>query len=123
MHVFSALFQLHLPSTSLKGKRGIVKSVLARARNGFNVAAAEVELQDMPGNAVLAFVTVGENKAQARRLLERLDKLDVRPGASMSVTAANGQTLTLQVNGRSIQIERPVAGRVWVRPITSSTSR
>lgn len=68
----------------------------------------------------LAVVSVFERD---RGLLERLDKLDVRPGASMSVTAANGQTLTLQVNGRSIQIERPVAGRVWVRPITSSTSR
>jgi len=73
MHVYSALFKVHLPSSSLKGKRGIVKSLLARARNSFNVAAAEVDLQDMPGAAVLAFVTVNENKVQARRLLERLE--------------------------------------------------
>jgi len=85
MHVFSVLFQLHLPSTSLKGKRGIVKSLLARARNGFNVAAAEVDLQDMPGTAVLAFVTVGENKAQARRLLERLEEwlVEERPDVEL----------------------------------------
>jgi uncharacterized protein YlxP (DUF503 family) len=85
MHVFSALFQLRLPSTSLKGKRGIVKSVLARARNGFNVAAAEVDLQDMPGTAVVAFVTVGENKAQARRLLERLEEwlVEERPDVEL----------------------------------------
>jgi uncharacterized protein YlxP (DUF503 family) len=73
MHVFSARFQLHLPSTSLKGKRGIVKSVLARARNNFNVAAAEIDLQDLPGVAVLGFVTVSENRAQGRHLLERLE--------------------------------------------------
>jgi uncharacterized protein YlxP (DUF503 family) len=73
MHVFSALFKLHLPSTSLKGKRGIVKSVLARARNSFNVAAAEVDLQDMPGTAVIAFATVSESRMQARRLLERIE--------------------------------------------------
>jgi hypothetical protein len=73
MHVFSALFKLHLPSNSLKGKRGIVKSILARSRNSFNVAAAEVDLQDMPGTAVLAFVTVGENRARTRSLLERLE--------------------------------------------------
>ena len=74
MHVFSVLFKLHLPSTSLKGKRGIIKSLLARARNSFNVAAAEVDLQDLPGTAVLAFVTVSENRALARRLLERLEE-------------------------------------------------
>jgi hypothetical protein len=81
MHVFSALFKFQLPSTSLKGKRGIVKSILARARNSFNVAVAEVDLQDMPGTAVLAFVTVSENRAQARYLLERLEEwlVDERP--------------------------------------------
>ena len=73
MHVFSALIKLQLPSTSLKGKRGIVKSILARARNTFNVAVAEVDLQDIPGTALLAFVTVGENRSQPRQLLERLE--------------------------------------------------
>ncbi|HUJ22477.1 MAG TPA: metal-dependent transcriptional regulator [Bryobacteraceae bacterium] len=58
-----------------------------------------------------------------RRLLEHLDELDVRPGSSISVTAANDRGLTLEVDSRSVQIERPVAGRVWVRPMTSSTSR
>jgi DtxR family Mn-dependent transcriptional regulator len=67
----------------------------------------------------LAVVSVFERD---RRLLERLDELDVRPGATMSITEMNGQKLTLRVNGRSIQIERPVAGRVWVRPMNSSTS-
>jgi uncharacterized protein len=81
MHVFSALFQLRLPSTSLKGKRGIVKSVLARARNNFNVAAAEIDLQDTPGAAVLGFVTLSESRTVARTLLERLEDwlVDERP--------------------------------------------
>lgn len=73
MHVYSARFHLHLPSNSLKGKRGIVKSLLARARNTFNVAAAEVDLQDVPGSAVLGFVTVTEGRAAARNILERLE--------------------------------------------------
>ena len=81
MHVFSALIKLHLPSNSLKGKRGIVKSILARARNSFNVAVAEVDLQDIPGTAILAFVTVSENRAFARGLLERVEEwvVDERP--------------------------------------------
>jgi len=87
MHVFSVLFKLHLPSTSLKGKRGIVKSLLARARNSFNVAAAEVDLQDLPGTAVLAFVTVSENRALARRLLERLEEWVVEERPDLELVA------------------------------------
>jgi uncharacterized protein YlxP (DUF503 family) len=87
MHVYSALFKLHLPSTSLKGKRGIVKSVLARARNSFNVATAEVDLQDFPGTAVLAFVTVSENKAHARSLLERLEEWLVEERPDLELVA------------------------------------
>ncbi|HEY6838928.1 MAG TPA: DUF503 domain-containing protein, partial [Geobacteraceae bacterium] len=68
MFVYAAQFHLHLPSTSLKGKRGIVKSILARARNTFNVAASEVDLQDVPGSAVLAFVTVNGSRSYARGL-------------------------------------------------------
>ncbi|MEA5114864.1 MAG: DUF503 domain-containing protein [Geobacteraceae bacterium] len=74
MHVYAALVHLHLQSNSLKVKRGIVKSILARARNSFNVAAAEVDMQDVHGAAVLAFVTVSENRAHARRLLEQVEE-------------------------------------------------
>ena len=87
MHVYSALFKLHLPSTSLKGKRGIVKSVLARARNTFNVAAAEVDLQDVPGTAIIAFVTVSESKLQARRVLERIEDWLVQERPDLDLVA------------------------------------
>jgi uncharacterized protein YlxP (DUF503 family) len=81
MFVVTAQFYLHLPSRSLKEKRGIVKSILARARNSFNVAAAEVGEQDVVGAAVLAFVTVSENRVYARGLLEQLEEriVDERP--------------------------------------------
>jgi DtxR family Mn-dependent transcriptional regulator len=68
----------------------------------------------------LAVVSVFERD---RRLLERLDKLHVRPGAAISIMAANHGALTVDVDGQTVQIERPVAERVWVRPITASTSR
>jgi DtxR family Mn-dependent transcriptional regulator len=58
-----------------------------------------------------------------RRLLEHLDKLNVRPGTAVSIRSANQANLTVDVDGRSVQIERPVAERVWVRPMISSTSR
>jgi DtxR family Mn-dependent transcriptional regulator len=68
----------------------------------------------------LAVVSVFERD---RRLLEHLDKLNVRPGTAMSITSAHHDKLTIDVDGRSIQIERPVAAKVWVRPMTPSTSR
>ena len=74
MHVYSAQFHLHLPSQSLKGKRGIVKSILARARNNFNVAAAEVDMHDVHGAAQLAFVTVSKDSVKARQVLQKLEE-------------------------------------------------
>lgn len=74
MHVVTAVFHLHLPSRSLKVKRGIVKSILARARNNFNVASAEVDLHDKHGAAILAFVTVSDSRSLGRRLLEQLEE-------------------------------------------------
>jgi DtxR family Mn-dependent transcriptional regulator len=68
----------------------------------------------------LAVVSVFERD---RRLLEHLERLNLRPGTAMSITAANRDKLTVDVDGQSVQIERPVAGRVWVRPMTASTSR
>lgn len=73
MHVFSVQILFRLPSRTLKEKRGIVKSILARARNNFNVAAAEVDHQDLPGSAMLAFVTVSEGGLQGRHALEQLE--------------------------------------------------
>jgi uncharacterized protein YlxP (DUF503 family) len=81
MYVFAAQFLLHLPSRTLKEKRGIIRSILARSRNSFNVAAAEVDHQNMTGSSIIAFVTVSEDRTYAQGLLERLEKqvVDERP--------------------------------------------
>jgi DtxR family Mn-dependent transcriptional regulator len=50
-----------------------------------------------------------------RKLLEYLDGLGIRPGISADVVARNyDETLTLHAAGRSLQIGRPVASKVWV---------
>ncbi len=72
MHVFSLSLQFHLPSRTLKEKRSIVKSLLARARNKFNVAATEVDFHDRHDTAQLGFVTVSDSRVVARQLLEQL---------------------------------------------------
>jgi uncharacterized protein YlxP (DUF503 family) len=73
MFIYCLELHLGLPSRSLKEKRGIVKSILGRARNRFNLGCAEVDRQDNPAVAVLGFVTVSPDKAIARTVLERVE--------------------------------------------------
>ena len=50
-----------------------------------------------------------------RKLLEYLEGLGVRPGVTLDVLARNyDETLTLRVNGRSVQLGRPAASKIWV---------
>ena len=68
--------QLRLPmSHSLKDKRSIVKSVIARLRNEFNVSVAEVAEQDLRQIAVIGVACVsgeGQSCAQATAGGDRL---------------------------------------------------
>lgn len=67
------MITLHLPGVrSLKEKRSIVKSLLARMRNKFNVSAAEVAAQDAHGRAVLGVACVSASGEYAQGLLEEL---------------------------------------------------
>lgn len=74
MFIFCLEIHLTLPSRSLKEKRGIVKSILGRSRNRFNVACAEVDRQDNAAVAVLGFVTVSPDKNISRQALEKVEE-------------------------------------------------
>jgi uncharacterized protein YlxP (DUF503 family) len=74
MFIYCLELHLSLPAHSLKEKRGIVKSILGRARNRFNLSCAEVDRQDNPSVAVLGFVTVSPDKTVARSVLERVEE-------------------------------------------------
>ena len=73
MHVAMLQMRLLLPSRTLKEKRAIVKSVLSRSRNRFNVACTESDLHDQPADAVLGFVTVAPSVARARQILQEVE--------------------------------------------------
>lgn len=50
-----------------------------------------------------------------RRLLEYLDGLGIRPGVKLKMVSRNyDETLTLKVGGRSVQLGRPAAAKVWI---------
>jgi uncharacterized protein YlxP (DUF503 family) len=89
--VFIYVLELHLslPTTTLKEKRGIIKSIQGRARNRFNVACAEVNRQDNPRVAVLGFVTVSPDKVIARSVLERLEEWVYEGWPDLEITGAD----------------------------------
>ena len=61
---------LHLPmSQSLKDKRQVVKSLLARLRNQFEVAAAEVDYVDLRQLAKLGLASVSGDAGHAEDVL------------------------------------------------------
>ena len=74
MHVVLLKLRLRLTSRTLKEKRSIVKSILARSRNRFNVACSEAGLHDQPGDSELAFVTLAQSPSGARELLQELER-------------------------------------------------
>lgn len=71
MHLATATVHLHLPGVaSLKEKRRIVKSLLSRMRRQFNVAAAEIDANDVWQTAVIAIAVVGNDRAYLHAQLE-----------------------------------------------------
>ncbi|MDQ7030660.1 MAG: DUF503 domain-containing protein [Ardenticatenia bacterium] len=69
--IVSCWIELDLPSRTLKEKRRILKSALARMRQRFNVAVAEVDFQNVAGAAAICVVTVNSNGTYARGVLEQ----------------------------------------------------
>jgi uncharacterized protein YlxP (DUF503 family) len=64
---------LALPGvTSLKAKRSIVRKVLERTANRFNVSAAEVGRQDAHRHAVLGFAVVSGDRRHANSMLDSI---------------------------------------------------
>lgn len=64
---------LHLPGcSSLKEKRGIIKPILTRLRREYNVASAELDLQDVWQDTIIGCVTLSSDSAQNQRLLQQV---------------------------------------------------
>jgi hypothetical protein len=64
---------LSLPGvSSLKAKRSIVRKVLDRTANRFNVSAAEVGQQDAHQRATLGFAVVSGDRRHANSMLDSI---------------------------------------------------
>jgi hypothetical protein len=72
MLIASCRLKLYLPgAASLKDKRKIIKSLLQKSKNKFNVAAAEVDAHDYLQTAVVGVVTVGNDYRYLQSVMDK----------------------------------------------------
>jgi uncharacterized protein YlxP (DUF503 family) len=73
-------------NSSLKGKRMVVRSVVQRVRNRFNVALAEIETQDAWEVITLGIACVSDDPRHANEMLSKVidfieaERLDAEVG-------------------------------------------
>ena len=73
MHIGVCTIELRLPGNgSLKGKRKVIKSVVRRVGQQFNVSIAEVDAQNLWQRAVLGVACVSASSGYAHGQLERV---------------------------------------------------
>lgn len=67
--------ELYIPTAhSLKDKRRVVKSLIERVKNKFNVSIAEVDRQDNWQHAVIGMATVSNESVHVQQTLNTVTK-------------------------------------------------
>ena len=75
MFVGALILELYLPQCrSLKDKRQVIKSVMDRTRQRFNVAVAEVGKNDLWQAATLGVACVSNSEGSAREMLAGVER-------------------------------------------------
>jgi uncharacterized protein YlxP (DUF503 family) len=80
------LIKLYLPNChSLKEKRSVLKSILAKTQHQFNVSSAEVDFQDVWQSALLGFTTISNDAVMVTNTLHKIVQFieDNWPDASL----------------------------------------
>jgi hypothetical protein len=73
MNVGVCKIRLRLPENhSLKGKRRVLKSIITRVRNNYNVSIAEVEDQNLWQLATLGVTCVSNSARQVSEILSKV---------------------------------------------------
>lgn len=73
MVIIAATVDLYLPGVaSLKEKRGIVKSLIARLHKQYNIAVAEVDFHDVWQSSRLGLALVGTEAGHGEARLEQI---------------------------------------------------
>jgi uncharacterized protein YlxP (DUF503 family) len=72
MNIGVAKVSLRLPENmSLKGKRGVLKSITSRVRNRFDVAVAEVDENDAWQLAIIGLCCISNDRRHSNQVISR----------------------------------------------------
>lgn len=72
---------------SLKAKRSVIKKLLARLRNDFNVAVSELDYQDLWQRTKIGIVTVSSSGVHAEKVIQNvLTVIDSFPELERTIT-------------------------------------
>ena len=75
MAIATMIFRLHAPWVhSLKEKRMIVKSIIAKLQNKFHVSAAEIDEQDIHQIIVIGVAAIVPHNALADSLMDEISQ-------------------------------------------------
>lgn len=75
MKIATITFRLHAPWVhSLKEKRMIVKSIIAKLQNKFHVSAAEIDEQDVHQIIVIGVAAIVPHNAMADSLMDEMSE-------------------------------------------------
>ena len=98
MFVGVARFELFIPeSSSLKTKRGVLRSVIAGAQNKFNASVAEVEYQDLWQRAAVGVSCVSDSTLHCRKMLQEIERSIARSSVGMAeITGVTVSVVSLE---------------------------
>lgn len=67
---------LHIPAAgSLKGKRGVMKALIAALRKDLNCSVAEIDYQDLWQRAALGVAIAAGSETGARKVAQQVEKI------------------------------------------------
>jgi uncharacterized protein YlxP (DUF503 family) len=80
-------------STTLKEKRRVVQSIVARMRSKFNASVAEVDYQDLQRRAAIAVSCVSSSTFHARKMLQEMERF-VRSQFEIEVLSVDSEVMS-----------------------------
>lgn len=87
--------RFRLPARTLKEKRAIVKSVLARVRDRYNASAAEIAELDSPGFTTIGLVCLSNDAAHAESMLQEIARFVEAERLDAELLSINTEVMTL----------------------------
>jgi uncharacterized protein YlxP (DUF503 family) len=94
MHVGVCRIELRLPENqSLKGKRRVIKSIIARLQNKYHVSVAEVDNQDLWQLATLGIACVSNHRKHTDEVLSTVIRFIAQNYPDVELLSSEIETL------------------------------